>query len=72
MLKTQVENLRKVKAERDGAAVRSALEQVRLAARDGSNLMPPIITAAKAYATEQEVCDVLREVLGTHTDPAEF
>ena len=26
----------------------------------------------KAYATEQEICDVLREVFGTYTDPAEF
>ena len=70
--KTQIENLRKVKAERDGATVRSTLERVRKAAQDGSNLMPPIIDAAKAYATEQEICDVLREVMGTHKDPAEF
>ena len=70
--KTQIENLRKVKAERDGATVSSTLARVRKAAQDGSNLMPPIIDAAKAYATEQEICDVLREVMGTHKDPAEF
>ena len=34
--------------------------------------MPPIIEAAKAYVTQQEICDVLRGVLGTYTDPAEF
>ena len=45
---------------------------VREAARSGANLCPPIIEAAKAFCTEQEVCDVLREVFGTHTDPAEF
>jgi methylmalonyl-CoA mutase N-terminal domain/subunit len=38
----------------------------------GGNLMPPIIAAASSYATEQEICDVLRETLGTHSDPAEF
>lgn len=70
--KTQVANLRKVKSERDGASVRSTLARVRQAAQDGSNLMPPIIDAAKAYATEQEICDVLRDVMGTHSDPAEF
>ena len=70
--KTQVANLHKVKAERDGASVRIALDRVRKAAADGSNLMPPIIEAAKVYATEQEVCDVLRDVMGTHRDPAEF
>jgi methylmalonyl-CoA mutase N-terminal domain/subunit len=34
--------------------------------------MPPIIEAAKAYCTQQEICDVLREVLGTHVDRAEI
>jgi methylmalonyl-CoA mutase N-terminal domain/subunit len=73
--KTQVENLRKVKAGRDGAKVAGCLEAVRQAARAAPgklNLMPPIILAAKAYCSQQEICDVLREVFGTHTDPAEF
>ncbi len=34
--------------------------------------MPPIIDAAKVYATEQEICDVLREVFGQHSDHPEF
>ena len=34
--------------------------------------MPPIIAAAGAYCTEQEISDVLREVMGTYADPAEF
>ena len=79
--KTQVDNLHKVKAERDAARVAAALEAVRVAAREKprrgeganpANLMPPIIEAAKAYATQQEICDVLRDVFGTYTDPAEF
>jgi methylmalonyl-CoA mutase N-terminal domain/subunit len=75
--RTQVSNLARVKAERDPARVKSTLEAVRAAARSkagaaGSNLMPPIIDAAKAYCTQQEICDVLREVLGTYSDPAEF
>jgi methylmalonyl-CoA mutase N-terminal domain/subunit len=73
----QVANLRRVKAERDPARVASALGTVREAAdkkagAPGSNLVPPIIDAAKAYCTQQEICDVLREVLGTYSDPAEF
>jgi methylmalonyl-CoA mutase N-terminal domain/subunit len=73
----QVANLRKVKATRDGARVAQALEAVRQAASRAagsadSNLMPPIIEAAKAYCTQQEICDVLRGVFGTYTDPAEF
>jgi methylmalonyl-CoA mutase N-terminal domain/subunit len=68
----QCENLAKLKRERDAAGVARALASVRDVARGGGNLMPPIIAAAKAHATEQEICDVLREVLGTYTDPAEF
>jgi methylmalonyl-CoA mutase N-terminal domain/subunit len=75
--KRQVENLRRVKATRDAAKVQAALAAVREAAKTaagapGANLMPPIIDAAKAYCTQQEICDVLRQVFGTYTDPAEF
>jgi methylmalonyl-CoA mutase N-terminal domain/subunit len=75
--KRQVENLRAVKAARDPARVQATLAAVRAAAQKsggemGANLMPPIIEAAKAYCTQQEICDVLREVFGMYTDPAEF
>jgi methylmalonyl-CoA mutase N-terminal domain/subunit len=73
--RTQVGNLRRVKAARDAARVRAALEAVRTAAQSKpgqANLMPPIVEAAKAYCTQQEICDVLRQVFGTHSDPAEF
>ena len=70
--KRQVDNLAKVKASRNGAKVSACLTAVRDAAKNKTNLMPPIIEAAKAYATQQEICDVLRDVFGTYTDPAEF
>lgn len=70
--KRQVANLTKVKASRDAAKVTACLGAVRDAAKNKTNLMPPIIEAAKAYATQQEICDVLRNVFGTYTDPAEF
>jgi methylmalonyl-CoA mutase N-terminal domain/subunit len=72
VMKRQIGNLAKLKAERDAGKVASALDAVRAAAAGKGNLMPPIIVAAKAYATQQEICDVLRNVLGTYTDPAEF
>lgn len=73
----QVDNLRRVKSMRDAGRVEQALAAVRAAAAatpgtPGSNLMPPTIEAAKAYCTEQEICDVLRDVLGSYSDPAEF
>jgi methylmalonyl-CoA mutase N-terminal domain/subunit len=74
---TQVARLRQVKAERDATRAQAALSAVRAAASrpggsPGSNLVPPIVDAARAYCTQQEICDVLREVFGTYTDPAEF
>jgi methylmalonyl-CoA mutase N-terminal domain/subunit len=70
--KKQIADLATLKAGRDPVKVRDALESVRAAATGTGNLMPPIILAAKAYATQQEICDVLRAVFGTHSDPAEF
>ncbi|HEU4579220.1 MAG TPA: methylmalonyl-CoA mutase family protein [Polyangiaceae bacterium] len=68
----QVANLQRVKAARDASAVAAALAAVEAAARGSDNLMPPIIAAARAHATQQEICDQLRAVFGTYTDPAEF
>jgi len=31
-----------------------------------------VIAAAAVYATLQEICDVLRAVFGSYTDPAEI
>ncbi|MDP9152532.1 MAG: methylmalonyl-CoA mutase family protein [Myxococcota bacterium] len=76
----QVERLKRFRVERDASAVRAALAAVRVAAEapegkrgsPGVNLMPPIVAAAKASCTKQEICDVLRGVFGTYADPAEF
>ncbi len=75
--KTQIDNLRRVKASRNPVRVASALLAIRTAAQapagaPGANLMPPIIEAAKALCTQQEICDVLRDVFGAYTDPGEF
>ncbi|MEZ4446038.1 MAG: methylmalonyl-CoA mutase family protein [Polyangiaceae bacterium] len=68
----QCKNLAAVKAGRSDVEVKKALEAVREAARGDANLMPPMIQAASVYCTEQEICDVLREVMGQHSDSTEF
>jgi methylmalonyl-CoA mutase, N-terminal domain len=68
----QLDNLARIKAQRSQGEVSRALDGVRVAARGDANLMPPIVAAAKVYCTEQEICDVLRDVFGTYTDPGEF
>ncbi len=65
----QVERTRARKQARNTGAVRARLAAVRDAARNGSNLMPPIIDAVKADCTVGEISDVFREVFGVYRDP---
>ena len=64
----QKERLRAVRASRNSADWRHALDAVTAAARDGSNLMPPLIKAVEARATVGEISDALRAVFGEHKD----
>jgi methylmalonyl-CoA mutase N-terminal domain/subunit len=66
---TQVEKLRKLRGQRDQAAVERALEVLSAAAKGTDNLMPPIIEAVKVYATLGEICDTLRAVFGEYIAP---
>jgi len=70
--KEQVEALAKVKVDRDDASVSKSLAAIADACRNDRNVMPSIIEAAKVYCTEQEVCDVFRDVYGQHQDRPEF
>jgi methylmalonyl-CoA mutase N-terminal domain/subunit len=56
----------KVRAERDGAKAEAALAKVEASARDGSNLMPPIVDAVRAWCTLGEISDAMRRVFGEH------
>jgi methylmalonyl-CoA mutase N-terminal domain/subunit len=58
--------LKTLRAGRDNARVKSALEAVRKAAEGTDNLMPPILEAVKAYATLGEICDGMRAVFGEY------
>ena len=57
------------RASRDAAAVASALEDLRRAATDGSNIMEPSIALAQAGGTTGEWAGVLREVFGEFRAP---
>jgi methylmalonyl-CoA mutase N-terminal domain/subunit len=64
----QVERLQGVRAARDAAAWRAALDAVTSAARGTDNLVPPIIRAVEAHATVGEISDALRSVFGEHRE----
>ena len=56
----------RVRAKRDQQAAQDSLARVEQAARDGSNLMPPIIDAVRAWATLGEIADAMRRVFGEY------
>jgi methylmalonyl-CoA mutase, N-terminal domain len=65
----QKTRLQEVRASRNAASVQRALEDLRRAAAGTDNLMPHFIHCAREYATLGEMCDVLRSVFGTYTEP---
>jgi methylmalonyl-CoA mutase, N-terminal domain len=56
----------RVRTERDQRAAQTSLARIEQAARDGSNLMPPIIDAVRAWATLGEIADAMRRVFGEY------
>jgi methylmalonyl-CoA mutase N-terminal domain/subunit len=68
----QTDRLAATKAKRDGAAVESALTELKRAAATEENLMPPIIAAARARASEGEMIAAMQEVFGTYTESPVF
>ena len=64
----QVARLQAFRAARDGAKADAAIAAVERAARDGANVMPPIVSAVDAHATVGEISDALRRVFGEHDE----
>jgi methylmalonyl-CoA mutase N-terminal domain/subunit len=70
--RTQVERVRALRERRDSPRSERALARLEQDARDGANLMPAIIDAAKAEVTMGEMCDALRRVWGTWRESPVF
>jgi methylmalonyl-CoA mutase N-terminal domain/subunit len=68
----QVKRLKKIRRRRDNRAVAKALNDLRACCQSDNNVMPCVIEAVRAYTTEQEICDVYREVFGEYRDPGFF
>ena len=70
--KTEAEQIARLvswRDARDAQAVNDALRDLRAAALDGRNIMPPSIAAAKAGVTTGEWGDVLRQTFGQYRGP---
>jgi methylmalonyl-CoA mutase N-terminal domain/subunit len=65
----QSKALKKLRAERDSGAARSALDDLKQAAAGTDNLMPRIVNCARTYCTLGEMIGVLRGVFGEYKEP---
>ena len=64
----QIEELKKLKEERDNHKVKENLKSLEKAAKTDANLMPLILDCVKSYATLGEICDVLRSIFGEYKE----
>ncbi len=70
--KKQIAALDRVRERRDAAAVEKSLAALRADAADGSNVMPALMRAVKAYASVGEMTAVLVDVYGRYDEPVRF
>ncbi len=69
----QIERVKAVRAGRDQQRARASLEQLERAARDErQNLMPHLLEAARAEATEGEIIQTLQGVFGSYSEVPVF
>jgi len=68
----QVDRLQATRTKRDAIAVEGTLAELKRAAATEENLMPPIIAAARARASEGEMIAAMQEVFGTYTESPVF
>jgi methylmalonyl-CoA mutase N-terminal domain/subunit len=70
--KAQVAKLKQVKARRDNAAARRALDSIRKVAGTPENIMPAMIEAARARCTVGEIMNALADVFGRYDGAAKW
>jgi methylmalonyl-CoA mutase N-terminal domain/subunit len=69
----QIDRLNAVRARREGASVEAALGALkRSAAKERGNLMPDLLDAARAHASEGEIVEALQSVWGDYRETPVF
>jgi methylmalonyl-CoA mutase N-terminal domain/subunit len=68
----QLGRLQAVRARRDAAAVERSLSTLRADAASRANLMPALLEAARAHASEGEIVRALQDVFGNYTETPVF
>ena len=70
--KQQRERLARLRETRDAAKVEAALDRLREAARNGENVIEPMLDAVRAYATLYEIRRAMEDVFGAYREPIFF
>jgi methylmalonyl-CoA mutase N-terminal domain/subunit len=68
----QRERMAAMRARRDQAEVDRTLAVLQQVARDGGNVVPPMLDAARAYATLYEIRHAMEAVFGAYQEPVFF
>ncbi|NTU47902.1 MAG: methylmalonyl-CoA mutase family protein [Syntrophobacteraceae bacterium] len=72
----QIDRLNRFKESRDKVKLQKAMDELTRRCEGkpcwDNNVMPALIDAVRAGATEQECCDLFRQVFGTYSDPGTF
>lgn len=68
----QIENLKKLKKERNNDKAKKDLDEIKRAAETDENLMPLVLKAVHDYATVGEISNALREVFGEYREVIEL
>lgn len=68
----QHRRLEELRKKRDNIKVKKRLDELKQAAEGKDNIMPPIIEAAREYATLGEICNAMKEIFGTYREPPMF
>ncbi|MDE0720670.1 MAG: methylmalonyl-CoA mutase family protein [Dehalococcoidia bacterium] len=64
--------LAEIRGGRSPADVKSALASLKQDVQDDKNLMPAVLAAVGAMATEGEILDTMRDIYGEYVDPGVF
>jgi methylmalonyl-CoA mutase, N-terminal domain len=72
LAKQQIERTNQVKERRDKGRVAENLARLGEVGQGHDNLMPFIIDAVNASATEQEICDVFRDIFDVYRYPGVY
>lgn len=70
--RNQAQRVKELRATRDNLHVQNTLAALKATALSSDNLIPKIIDAVRAYATEGEIVAVLKEVFGEYREQSVF